>query len=632
MARTDFHRGHGRGRPGQAIVLVALALVVLCGMAAVGVDVGMATSKQHLLRNAASNAALDARQLLADHESAATTTNTMVWNSLTASLVNAGLTVRNATGAGAPTDACAAGYSGSQVALTAFYLNGQNTPITDPTTGSPITITATTPVTVPDGAAGVQVGLGACQLAAFGGVIGHPRYTIAVNSLAGQPSIAATNTPGPTDTAYPTDTPTITPTTTTTAVPSNTATAVPTTTATTGPTTTPTATPPSTPCTFTIPGSISSGQGFYTTFTTSDPGDIGASWTFSANSGSSAFYLGLYSGAPSPFVGGSGTAKVDPTTQKSGLTTTPPKLDLVSVGAINNSAQTETLDYTTDATALPKPGLQAPAGTYTVYFYNSNSQAATVSAVTVTYMSHSCPGSATVTPAATSTATATPPPTMTATSTATATPPPTATATPPLVPYTVSGAPDNLCTGASHPIQPEIEPPDASGTPLPGDATYQPEEYYCPGVYAISATTTISAHVALYANGVGLGNNYGHDANFKGFDGNTSLWTGLVKNSNSKTGFQNLFNDEVDRPQNTGGGNNGPSAPCPAIVRVPLISRIAHHGNFDWFAPLGMIQVTLDSPTSCGNPTTGVITGVIYDPDHIVTLPPGVTTLPYYLP
>lgn len=64
-----------RARGGQAIVLVSLALVVLCGMVALSVDVGMSTSKQHMLR--------DARQLLVHHNSVVTTTNTMVWNSLT---------------------------------------------------------------------------------------------------------------------------------------------------------------------------------------------------------------------------------------------------------------------------------------------------------------------------------------------------------------------------------------------------------------------------------------------------------------------------------------------------------------------------------------------------------------------
>src|SRR5918911_768220 len=126
-----------RARRGQAMVFVALTMVVLCGMAAVSVDVGMVTSKQHLLRNAA-----------------------------------------------------------------------------------------------------------------FGAVIGHPRYTIEVNALAGQPSVAATNTPGPTATSYPTDTPTP-------PVPTST------------PTSTPTPSP--TMCTVHIASltSLSGDHGYYWTFRSS---------------------------------------------------------------------------------------------------------------------------------------------------------------------------------------------------------------------------------------------------------------------------------------------------------------------------------------------------------------------------
>jgi hypothetical protein len=184
----------------------------------------------------------------------------------------------------------------------------------------------------------------------------------------------------------------------------------------------------------------------------------------------------------------------------------------------------------------------------------------------------------------------------------------------------VSAAPDGLCDGKTHWIQPEIEP---TASPSP-DAKYRPEEYYCGGVYSIGS------HVLVYANGVGLGNNYGHDSNFKGYIGKSSVWYGLTHNLNSSAAFYQLFNDEVDTPEPSGEGNNGPSAPCDAKMDLPLISRIAHHGNGDWFAPLGMIRVTIDNPSSCGNPTTGVISGVIYDPDQIVTLPSGAT--PPYLP
>src|SRR5439155_22731982 len=113
----------------------------------------------------------------------------------------------------------------------------------------------------------------------------------------------------------------------------------------------------------------------------------------------------------------------------------------------------------------------------------------------------------------TPTTSATVTPTTSPTSTATVTPLPTATATPGRYPYAVSGAPDTMCDGLPHLIQPEIEP-----TGSPRDAKYQPEEHYSPGVYSIVP------HVVVYANGVGIGNDYGHDANFKGYIGKSSVW------------------------------------------------------------------------------------------------------------
>jgi hypothetical protein len=165
----------------------------------------------------------------------------------------------------------------------------------------------------------------------------------------------------------------------------------------------------------------------------------------------------------------------------------------------------------------------------------------------------------------------------------------------------VSAAPDGLCEGKDRPIQPEVEP---TRSPLQ-DAKYRDEEYYCRGVYSIGS------RVVVYANGVGLGNNYGHDSNFKGYTRKSSVWYGLTHNPDSNDAFQELFNDEVDTPEPAGEGDNRPSAPCPATMNLPLISRIAHHGTGDWFAPLGIVEVTIDNPSSCGNPTTGVISDVI---------------------
>ena len=158
-----------------------------------------------------------------------------------------------------------------------------------------------------------------------------------------------------------------------------------------------------------------------------------------------------------------------------------------------------------------------------------------------------------------------------------------------------------------------------------------PVEYGGTELFIAQLATGLRAEgleVVVYTNGVGLGNNYGHDSNFKGYVKKSSLWWGLTNNAGSSDAFKQLFNDEVDIPEPSGEGNNGPSNPCPAKMDLPLISRIAHHGSDDWFAPLGLVRVTIDNPAGCGNPTTGVISGVIYDPDQIVILPSG-ATLPY---
>jgi hypothetical protein len=336
-----------------------------------------------------------------------------------------------------------------------------------------------------------------------------------------------------------------------------------------------------------IPSPLDQNNGYYTTFTTSASGDITATWTITVSASSKSVYLYLYSGAP--LTGGNP------------ITTTPSSL--MALDAITQTSTgsqktlTELLDYTTDTTGHPS----AAPGTYTVYFYNGDvgSHTDPVSGATVSYMSSSCPGSPTATPTTGPSATPSASPTSTATVS-----PPTATPTPGRYPYSVSAAPDGLCdqpTPLPHLPQPEIEP---TGTP---DAKYWRDEYYCRGVYSIGS------HVLVYANGVGLGNDYGHDASFKGYIGHSSVWYGLTHNLNSSDAFHQLFNDEVDNPEPVAEANNGPSAPCPAKMDLPLISRVAHHGNGDWFVPLGMVEVTIDNPASCGNPTTGVISGVICD-------------------
>jgi hypothetical protein len=111
-----------------------------------------------------------------------------------------------------------------------------------------------------------------------------------------------------------------------------------------------------------------------------------------------------------------------------------------------------------------------------------------------------------------------------------------------------------------------------------------PQEFYCKHVY------TIGSLVTLYSNGVGGGNDYGFDSNFKGYTGGATIpgaWAGV----------------------STGGGNNSPAS-CAAQVTVPIITGVNHTRNTDFFV---VLETAVVNVTSCGNPTTGTIVSV-YDP------------------
>jgi hypothetical protein len=182
--------------PGQAYIFIALALPVLCGMLALAVDVGTTTARYQALQHSAENAAEAGAYALYGSRIGATTslTDTGVWNAMASKLTAQGLSVMNAPGGSVPRDPCAAGYLTNQVAMTATYLDA---------TDSVITTTGTTPWVVGSGsipllARGVSVTLGGCQPAGFGGVLGHPTYTIWVNGSAGRwlPGPNYTPTPG----------------------------------------------------------------------------------------------------------------------------------------------------------------------------------------------------------------------------------------------------------------------------------------------------------------------------------------------------------------------------------------------------------------------------------------------------
>ncbi len=203
---------------GQAVVLLAVSLTVLCAALAIGVDVGLTGARYNALRGVAESAGnvgahlLYGRQLGLNHADDAA-----VWSAMAGAVALEGLTVVNASSAQAPADPCSAGYKFAQVALSASYVDRQNAVIDD-MTGSPVMVGGGT---LPSNAWGVQVSVGGCQPAAFGAIIGHPRYTIWSSGASGQPLQGATSTPGtPTSTAPATAT--SLPTATSTAGPSST--------------------------------------------------------------------------------------------------------------------------------------------------------------------------------------------------------------------------------------------------------------------------------------------------------------------------------------------------------------------------------------------------------------------------
>jgi Flp pilus assembly protein TadG len=170
--------------PGQAYIFIALAMPVLCGMLALAVDVGTTTARYQALQHAAENAAEAGAYALYGSRIGATSslTDTGVWNAMASKLTAQGLRVMNAPGGSVPSDPCVAGYLTNQVAMRATYLDA---------TASIITSTNNTPWVVGSGsipllAWGVSVTLGGCQPAGFGGVLGHPTYTMWVDGSAGR--------------------------------------------------------------------------------------------------------------------------------------------------------------------------------------------------------------------------------------------------------------------------------------------------------------------------------------------------------------------------------------------------------------------------------------------------------------
>ncbi|HKO24499.1 MAG TPA: pilus assembly protein TadG-related protein, partial [Chloroflexota bacterium] len=172
--------------PGQAYIFIALSMPVLCGMLALAVDVGTTTARYQALQHAAENAAHAGAYALYGSRIGATSslTDTGVWNAMTTKLTAQGLTVMNAPGGSVPSDPCRAPtpYLTNQVAMTATYLDAMDNVITQTDNTSWVVGSGS----IPPLARGVSVTLGGCQPAGFGGVLGHPTYTIWVNGSAGR--------------------------------------------------------------------------------------------------------------------------------------------------------------------------------------------------------------------------------------------------------------------------------------------------------------------------------------------------------------------------------------------------------------------------------------------------------------
>jgi hypothetical protein len=477
------HIGRRPAPSGQTIVILALALSVLCGTVALGVDLGGAYLQHRRAQSLSESAATAGLRALQTSSSDVQVQRAMD-NVLRASSLNVQW---DTTGTSSAMPRIAADYvyvdaAGQIYAATPLaYVGAGAIPmsitvgaVTEPANG--IRVDALT-LNAPSFFAGV---LGRTSFVVQGGSTGRVRQPdvfkvetdvtpSATPATTATPTSSATLTPTntPTNTMVPTATRTATPTSSatatpsitdtpvptapgTTATPTNTATATPTNTATTAPTATSTntATPTNTntasptststsgsPCTLNVTSTIQGNSDYYVTVNTSAAGSIFASWQVQTKSGSGNLEIALYSGTPLGAGSGSINPAFDPSNPMS-PTISAAYVISTSLGSANSANahpsyyQTESLTYT--------QGLGN--WTYTVYFYNGNNKDDLVQNVQVVYMGSSCTtaGAATATstnisvPTATATATSTPIPTATAnnTTTATATNTPTKTATP----------------------------------------------------------------------------------------------------------------------------------------------------------------------------------------------------------
>lgn len=619
MART------ADAKPGQVTVMLALFITVLCGVIALGVDVGYAQAQQRRLQNLSESAATAGLLALTRNSSP---TDAQVREAINNNLKASSTAVQWDTGAPLPPGnlprlRAEYAYYDTSTHLSGVLIgsltgaDGSTQPVPSMTVGGQTV--APNAIAVDD--------LSYSSPAFFAVVLGRKSFTVQagrtteamippplphlptdtpVPGATATPTATATGTPTGTATATNTPTPTSTATNTPTPTSTATMTAVPTPTDTSVPPATNTPRPVLCPASIALT-SLNSNSGRYYTFTPDGMGDVTATWDIDTQGADGSVLLTLYRGTP-PSLTAIDTQTIDAKDAKSGYT--------------------QTLDYATD-----KPGSPLPAGgtAYTIYFYNNTNQSLAISNVTVSYQSRTC----------TTASTATPVP-FTPTSTPTPTPiPPAASSTP-------TPAPTGTATATSTPAPPTAT---ATATPRP-TATATPLPTIAP---ASGATMTGFSIWGGNPGGLTLGGDYnfwGHswDSQVQGgaYD-TTARFKGYIEtmppgfdpynptavncppgSTNSSTCWSSTPGNSSSPPGSPHYSDSGPpvltDAGClPDYIDVMVITNATKLGGADYGGIAGIVEVKVDAPCSYapdpGHAMNGMIVNVVWDPSHIVHTP-----------
>jgi hypothetical protein len=187
---VPHHSAPAGAQSGQILVLFALALVIVTGIAALAVDLGLAYHQRQQQQNTAVSAAQAGAYDLYGYSRFGTptpggsiTADQQVFSAMRDIVESSGLTVMNKKLVSGiyvyqtpVADPCSAGYNPSQVYLQAQYLNAQRTPIAGQLVGSTSSLGPN--------ARGVKVlGLGGCSPGFFARVLGRKSFIVSADAL-----------------------------------------------------------------------------------------------------------------------------------------------------------------------------------------------------------------------------------------------------------------------------------------------------------------------------------------------------------------------------------------------------------------------------------------------------------------